>query len=367
MENTRKKDKRRRLILVTTTLACLISVDLWVRGMKPALREYDDNPFRRTISNLQRGPMPDIVLMGSSRAGYALLPEEFEAATGRRTGSAAVNGSEAMEWRLLARRLFAARRPRLVVLGINAHELSAGHTAARAARYLFDLSDVTEYLRRDQSSLEVVGNYLRQDLGSAWAMLDNRFETKMYLQERSAFILPRQAQMARKLRERVARPDRGDGGSSPHSLRSGQSPTLADRPAVDPSRAAAFPPPGCSPDAAAMSRLKALLAWFTERKIAVLVVYLPNSPITEERWRKIEPAMIDAIADLCRGCAVPFLRCDPEDVPRTNADFIGEFHVRLPLAQEISRRAARHVTVLGLLDGTGPRLAAVEEAEAEAP
>ena len=337
-------------MIVTTAIACLIAVDLWVRVMQPVLREYDDNPYRRTAESLRRRGMTDIVLMGSSRSSCGLAPDDFEAATGKSAFNAAVSASGVVEWQLLARQLFAVERPRLVVLGINADELRDGYVPRRAARYLFNRSDLLEHLRKDHPSRIVVGDYFRRCLGPAWALFDNRFETKMWLLERSTPALPKHAQLARKLRERVTRTDPGDGGFGVHSSWVKRLPTLKDRLAVDPTPAPAFLPPAYSPDADAIERLTNLLDWFHEHRIAVLVVYIPNSPLTEERWRGIEPMMTDAIADLCRGHGLPFLRCDPEDLPRTNADFINEFHVGLPLAHQISRRAARQIITLGLLN-----------------
>lgn len=344
----------RRIVIVATAMACLVATDTWIRHLRPTLQDYCDNPYPRIIAN--QHPMPNIVLMGSSRSLCSLVPDEFKAATGKKVVNAAINGAAIVEWQLVARQLFANEQPDLVVLGINAHELRGEYTPLRAARHLFTFFDLLDYLQRDQPSMEIMGGYFRHLLGPSWALFDQRYELKMWAQEQLPGILPRYAQKAHKLREQVTHTFK-DGSYEVQAEWVQQLPTLADRLSRNPNSVTAFSPPTFSRQANTVAYLAELLDWFKAKNIAVLVVYLPNSPITEERWREIEPAMTETISQVCREHRTPFLACAREEVPRTNADFIDEFHTGVALARRISRRAAQRINALGLLDKTSPYLA----------
>lgn len=360
------KAVRRRIVIVATAVACLAATDAWVRAKKSVLQTYDVAVYERTAVNARQRGLTDIVLMGSSRAKYALVPDEFTAVTGRPAYNAAIAGSKVVEWQLLAKRLFAGQRPRLVVVGINASELRADYLPTTAARHLFELPDLLEHLRQDRPSVEVVGNYLRSRLGPAWTLFDSRYELKTWCEEQLASLLPKHAQAAKELRERVARPNPPDGYDHPW-LRGRQLRTLQERLTTDPADVIIASTPKFSPQADAFTRLGKLLDWFGERRIPVLVAYIPNCPATEERWREVEPAMIEAIARTCRCRRVPFLACGLDDVPRTNGDYVEEIHVGLDLARRISGRAARHIQALGLLDAEDRRLAGTPNADAVTP
>ena len=357
---------RRRIIIVISALASLVAVDRWVRRAEPALRTYDVAVYEKTINSLLSRGVPNIVLMGSSRAKYALMPAEFEAATGKAAYNVAIPGSKVVEWQLMARRLFAEQRPELVVLGINASELRADYVPATAARHLFTFEDLRNYVTRDHLSGEVVGNYLRQRLGPTWATYDRRYELKMWCQERLAAVLPKYAQEARELRERATKPGPPDGYDHPW-LRGRQLRNLDDKLAAAEAQVVRASTPLFSPDATAFGRLGDLLEWFQSRRIRVFVVYIPNSPETESRWREVEPRMIEMIASICRTHGVPFLPCTQADVPRENRDFIEEIHVGLPLARRISSRIAGQINVLGLVSPDSRRLAGAGEMQGEAP
>jgi len=357
---------RRRIIIVTTALACLVAADIGVRRAEPVLRTYDVALYEKTIEELLHRGVPDIVLMGSSRAKYALVPEQFSAVTGRPAYNVAIAGSKTVEWQLLARRLFEGRRPKLVVLGINASELRADYLPSPAARHLFTFDDLCEHLRRDHPSTEVVGNYLRHSLGPAWAAFDRRYELKMSLQEGLGDFLPKHAQEARELRQRVARPSPPDGYDHPW-LRGRHRPTLDDQLVADETQVVRASTPLFSPRAEAFSHLSDLLDWLHARRIELIVAYIPNSPATENRWRDVEPAMVEIIASICRDHGVPFLPCSQADVPRSNRDFIEEVHVGLPLARQISGRIARHILALGLLQDRTQQFAGTDRLDRAVP
>jgi len=360
------KSARRRIVIVATVLACLAAADLWVRTKKPDLQAYDVAVYERTATDAQRDGLADIILMGSSRAKYAFVPGEFTAVTGKRARNTAIAGSKVVEWQLLAKQLFADRRPKLVVLGINASELRADYLPTTAARHLFEFPDLLEHLRRDRPSADVIGNYLRHRLGPGWALFDKRYELKNWCEERLAAVLPKHAQAARELREWAARPAAPDGFDHPW-LRGRQLRTLADRMTADAAEVFTASTPKFSPRADAFARLGSLLDWFQSRRIPVLLAYIPNSPATEERWREVEPAMIAMIAQACKDRGIPFLACGPDDLPRTNADYVEEIHVGLPLARKISDRAARHIQALGLLENDDVRLAGTPDPDAGTP
>jgi hypothetical protein len=357
---------RRRIIIVTTVLVCLAIADVWMRRAEPVLRAYDVALYDKTVNELLCRGVPDIVLMGSSRAKYALMPAELEAATGKTAYNVAIPGSKVVEWQLLARRFFAGQRPQLVVLGINASELRADYLPTMAARHLFTLDDLREHLTRDRPSLEVIGNYLRHTLSPAWAAFHRRYELKMWCQERLESVLPKYAQEARELRERAAKPSPPGGYDHPW-LRGRQLRTLEDQLTTDEARIVRASTPLFSPAADAFTRLGDLLDWFRRQRIGVIVVYIPNSPETESRWREVEPAMIETIEGICRSRDVPFLPCSQNHIPRSNRDFIEEIHVGLPLARQISDRIARHICALGLLHPKTQQLADTQELEGAAP
>lgn len=334
-----------------------------MRRSEPVLRSYDVAVYDNAVNGLLDRGVPPIVLMGSSRAKYGLVPEEFQLATGKSAYNIAIAGSKVVEWQLLARRLFAKSKPQLVILGINASELRADYLPTTAARHLFSFDDLLDHLRRDSPSAAVVGNYLQHRLGPLWAAFERRYEVKLWCEERLASLLPKHAQAAREVRRRVAQPCPPDGYD--HPWQSGrQLRSLADRLTNDPAEVITASTPKFSARADAFTRLGGLLDWFRGRRIQLLVVYIPNSPATEQRWQAVEPQMVEAIARVCHDHGVPFLRCSSEDVPRSNRDYLEEIHVGLPLARRISRRAAGQVLALGLLDGGEPKLAGTGEADA---
>jgi hypothetical protein len=337
--------------------------------MKPALGDPRENQYEQMTRRLLHHGIPDIVLMGSSRPRCALVPDVFEAETGERAYNAAINSSYVVEWQLLAKRLFADQQPSLVVLGINAYEMRANYAPKMAARYLFTFSDFLEYLQNGRPSVDVVGAYLRheiEELGLTWATLDNRNGLKIWFQERLAQVLPKHAQAARELRERLTGPGVPDGYDHP-SLGKWRRPGKR-KSWLDVAPAAIAPDVlEFSPKAYAFSQFDLLLDWFHSEHIALLVVYLPNCPADEERWAELEPEMIEAIARVCQDHQVPFLRCAQSDLPRTNAEFFDATHVDPALARRISGRIAREINVLGLLNREGPRLAGTGDTDAGSP
>ena len=361
-----KQGARRRLLVCSSTLLCLLIADVLVRRAEPLLRAYDIAPYYRKPNALRARGVPQIVLMGSSRVKYALVPDDFETVFGVSTFNLGIPGSKVVEWLELARDLFSERKPRLIVLGINADEVPADYQPLAAARYLFTSGDLLESWSQDGPSFDVIGNYLWRKVGPTWAIYHQRYEFKMWFQEKLEALLPKYAQESRELRRYLAKPCPPKGYDHPwtHGRQLGNlgQQLLEDRAAI-----VWASTPNFSRNAGPYRRLGQLLDWFRRQGIIVLVAYLPNSPETEYRWSKVEPKMIDTIEAVCRAHDVSFLRCDRESVPRSNHDFLEEFHMGFPLAHRISLRIARRIRTLALLERPQPRLASAPEDNKDLP
>src|SRR5207249_1259127 len=116
-------------------------IDLAVRVRRGDLQSYAIADYERKPGELRHRRTPSIVLLGSSRAKYALVPGEFAARTGCGAYNLGIAGSKVVEWLTLSRSLFAVQAPRLVVLGVNASEFRADYVPVEAARSLFKLGD----------------------------------------------------------------------------------------------------------------------------------------------------------------------------------------------------------------------------------
>jgi hypothetical protein len=350
-------------VLLISAGAALVAFEAWVRTMSATLQKYDVADYQRKPADLGRRGVPDIILMGSSRAKYALVPDEFARLTGRRAYNLGIAGTKVAEWQILARQVFLPRRPRLVVLGINASEVRADYVPTEAAKRLFDLPDWLESLRIDGWSLPVAGAFLEGCVAPLCESYHRRYELRMWAQEKFSFLLPKHAQASRELRRRVAAPCPEDGFE--HPWREGRRLRTLDQQLLEnPVAREVAGTPLHAPDAPALRRLGRLLDWFAGQSIPVIVAYLPNSPETEARWRHVEPDMIAAIHEVCRRSGVPFLGAPPADLPRTNRDFMEEVHVGLPLARRISGRIAQEVLAVGMLPADRSRLAGAPAHEA---
>ncbi|HKQ48854.1 MAG TPA: hypothetical protein VJZ71_12360 [Phycisphaerae bacterium] len=339
----------------------LLAVEMIVRRSLPALQAYDIAIYQRAQDGLGSADRPEIILMGSSRARFALDPSVFEEILGRSAYNVALSGSKVVEWSVLVRRLFEDYTPRAVVIGINAGEVRAEYLPTEAALHLFEFDDLRESIYTDGFSLDVVGAYARRSLGPWCKTYDHRYEILSWGQERLAAVLPKHAQLARELRERAAAPRPPSGYDHPWShgrrlkdlLQKEMDDYLSER---------EFHIPHHRPDASTFVRLNNLLHELQGRGIRVVVAYIPNSPRTEERWRDVEARMIGQIARTCRAQGVLFLHWDQAQMPRSDQDYLDETHVGWPLACELSRRIAEQIESLALLEDPTPsaRLASSE-------
>lgn len=357
---------RRRWTIVVTALVCLLIADGFVRRGEEAIRAYHVNSFSRKLNKLSSlSPAPEVLLLGSSRAQYGLVPEEFERLTGRRSFNLGIAASGVIEWEMLARAACERVQPRLVVLSINAAQLDGECLPTLAARHLFEFDDLVAYCKSDGWSTKVVGGYLRRHVGPAWALYHQREEIKLLVEEQVGFMLPKYAQRAVERRIMVAKPCPDDGYEHPW-LYGRQLRNLHAQLEEEDGDVWALKVPARS-ERSALPHFDHFLAWFGARQIPLVVAYLPNSPRTERRWAAVEPETMAALAAICDRRGVPFVTCWPEEVPRTNRDFLHDTHVGLPLARRLSRRVAERVLAMGWLDDSRPRFAGAVSADMEEP
>lgn len=295
--------------------------------------------------------------MGSSRAADALVPREFESVTGLRTYNLAIDGAKTAEWQILARELFAERRPRLVVLGVNAGEFQANYLPKQAAMFLFGFRDLIDSFLREGPSGDILERFVRARIGAGWTLFNRRYELKSYCQERLAGLLPKHAQWAREQRQRLARPIPTDGYRHPwmDGRRHGTLQWMIDTGRCQPKNYKQTVPYAAS--ASCFGRFDALLDGLRRRDVEVVVAYLPNSPMTELRWRAVEPKIVTRIERVCQAHGVPFVDTRAVPMPRRNRDFRNELHVGVPLARAISRYVAERLVSDGVIDRGSGRVA----------
>jgi hypothetical protein len=297
---------------------------------------------------------------------YALVPNEFTRVTGLEAYNFGISGSKVAEWQLLVERMFKQRRPQLVVLGVNASEFRADYLQSQAARHLFGWDDLAEAVIHDGLSLEVIGAFARQKLGPLWATHYRSGELRLWGEEKLAALLPKHAQFAREVRERVARPVPHDGYEHPWAmgerLKNIEEQFLANPVAFETASVPLF-----SREAPAYRRFGEMLDWLRDADIATIVAYVPNSPRTEKRWAVVEPQMIAAIADICREHDTPFAPCPQLLVPRTDRDYLDETHVGYDLGLRISRQVIRQSIAMNLLPSASPTVARADDATETQP
>jgi hypothetical protein len=359
---------RRRIVILWSAAATFALADWVVRGGDESLRAYYTNQYTRKRAVIDSLPQrPDIVLFGSSRTHYGLVPDEFARATARRVFNFGVPASKVIEWKIIARETFASWQPLLVVLGVNGSAIRADYLPVPAARDMFEWRDFIDYCRTDGWSSEVAGHYFRHNLGRAWATWHHRSEIRYWIDEHSGFFLPKYAQHARERREMVAMPCPPDGYEHPW-LRGERLASLKAQIELNgEGRVTRSGVPAYAPDAQALVHFEELLAWFDAQQIPLVVAYLPNSPRTEARWASVEPQLERDIAAACARAGVPYLSCTRDEIPRSNDDYLDETHAGLYLAQSISRRIAGKIVALGLIDAERPRFADASDAEATVP
>lgn len=333
---------QRRMFICASCLLTLLLVDFIVRRGEPILRDYDVAVYDRVINGFHEAPRPDIVLMGSSRTGYALDPEVFERITGHTAYNVAVSGTKTVEWSALAKRFFDHHKPKLVVLGINASEVRFDYVPEPAAKNLFNFGELLESMQVDGMHMQVIGGYLHRTWAPLWKTFERRYEISLWARENFASLFPKHAQIAREVRERATRPTPPNGYNHPW-MHGRQKENLTERLMEDRATVLESLPPTFRPDGPACMRLASLLDWFREQSLNVLVVYIPNSPRTENRWRDIEPVMIARIEEICREKRVRFLPCDQSVIARVDEDYIHEIHVGWPLGRRISERVAFYI------------------------
>ncbi len=359
---------RRRCVVVATSLACLAAADLFVRSADGRLRAYYINTYERKLGALgDQSPKPEIILVGSSRVMYGLVPEEFERINGLRAFNLGVEASQTLEWQKVAQGLLERTRPSLVVLGVNANVASADYVPLRAARYLWGFEDFAAYFWSDGWSSEIARHCLVRGAGSAWRLYHDRFGLRMLMQEQLGFVLPKHAQQAVEERAFASRRMPPDGFERLWLCGRRRRNLQVKLDEVGAANVRTIAMPVYSPEPKAIEHFDALLAMLRTQGIRVIVAYVPNSPLTEQRWKDVEPAMIDMLETACRERGVSFVSCSQADLPRTDADYLDETHAALPLAERISRRIAGRIMTLGLLESQPRHVAHAGEDLAASP
>ncbi|MBK8267968.1 MAG: hypothetical protein IPK83_06525 [Planctomycetes bacterium] len=358
---------KRRIAVLFFTFATLAVCDVFIRKNDSALDEFYVNHYRRKLDALHARPEPPrILLLGSSRVAYALVPQEFEQVIGAPAFNFGIPASKVLEWQILFSRYVEAMKPGLIVLGVNASEIRADYEPVSAARDLFDWDDLFACLREDGWSSTVVGHFLERNSGIAWALLHRRYETMKWLQERAESVFPKYAQIARERRLRVITPCSLDGYEHPWAANRRMK-SLEAQLEIDSNAVMVASMPQFDPQAPAVRRFGELLAHCRDTGIPLVVAYIPNSPRAEKRWMSVESDLEKTIARCCHEAGINYIGAPMTEVPRTDADYLDETHVGLALAKRLSRRIAERSMRLGLLTGNARLAKGATGSEGDAP
>ena len=326
------------------TFFVLVLVDLVLRLMTPHLIEWETRSFEPKQSGFLNREEAGIVLLGSSRAAFGLSPPQFEEALGRPVFNLAIPAFETAEWLALCRDLLEDRRPELVVLGINAGELHGGYEPREAATFLYRFPEVLQYTMSEGFNRRVWSRYLDAAFGRTWVLYGRRYSLKLMISEQLGHIHERFATEAKLVRLRNSRRQAADGFDHPWFTENHSAALPARRAAglID----GRLDAPAFQADGYAFKNLSKVLRWFADREIPIVVVYLPNSPWTQQHWQDVEATMIDRIAQVCRSEDVAFVSsvCEVSD-----DDFFDENHLSLEAARRFSASAAAKIARLGLL------------------
>lgn len=362
----------RRAIVLSTVTLCLLAVEWAVGWSQETLNQYDGRfepgGFARRQSEIETLEGCDIILLGSSRVMYALVPEEFRNVTHHAAYNLGLSGGRTADWQIFARRLSDHHRPELIILGVNAEAFFQDYIPERTAFLLFDFDDLLESFRREGFSRKVISRYAQSRFTRLWTLYGRRAEIKHHLQEQTAWLFPKYAQLSREQRRRSSFLSPHDGYENLYIALGHETQTLQE--AIDGGTPIHFPLediPQFVPDASPYGRFGDVLAFFNDRHISVIVAYLPNSPRAEARWKAEEPSIIHHIAGLCQTHDVPFINCRSEQIRRTNGDYLDEIHVDLPLARRISRHIARRIVAMNLLPQDTPQFVQSQTAAMQAP
>ncbi len=346
---------KRRITIAISFLVTLWFFDNAVRRWDDRLAVYDMDRIGRKLALLESlEEPPEVLILGSSRTAYAMVPEEFERVTGMKSFNFGIPASKVVEWRLIAREALNRVRPRVILLGVNASAIRADYRPIYAAQSLFEPSDFVEYTLANGWSSDVAAGFFERELMLTWPTARRNHEIRYWIQERLVAAFPKHAQLARERREMVAEPGERDGFDHPWLFHKRMK-NLQQQ--ID-ERGDRFVQKGSVPTfdlaASSMAELDRLLFELKSTRIPIIVCYLPNSPRTERRWRDVEPRMKMEIESVCRRRGVAFIDASPTDIVRSNGDYLDESHAGLSLARALSEHAARRIVTLGVLDSDGP-------------
>lgn len=342
----RRARRGRFLRLLLAFLAILVGLDFFVRRHARDLHPWDSRGLEAKAWAFERTAPETIVLTGSSRAACGFHPEEFAGILGRPVFNLGISATKPFEWKMLCRDYLKGRRPDLVVLGVNANEVSGVFQPAEAAATLMTAKDVLRYTLDEEFNPRVIGTYAQASFGRAWALFGHRYAIRLWVDEQLGRVHAGFGAEARLWRKRNGLRDAPDGFD--HPWLAGQSMrNLAQRLKDNPNSVNFFP--GTFDENNPSMRyfketLDELIAW----KMPVVVAYIPNSPLAQSRWPGVEARGSAVLARVCAERGVPYfdVRLD-----LTNDDFFDETHLALPAARRLSRAIAERIRDLDTANG----------------
>ncbi len=275
----------RRAIVLSTVTVCLLAVEWAVGRGQETLNQYDGRyepgGFARRQSEIDTLEECDVILLGSSRVMYALVPEEFRKITHHAAYNLGLSGGRTADWQIFARRLSDRHRPQLVVLGVNAEAFFQDYIPEGTAFLLFDFDDLLESFRREGYSGKVISRYAQSRFAHLWTLYGRRAEVKHHLQARTAWLLPKYAQLSREQRKRSAFLSPQDGYENLYIALGHETQTLQE--AIDTGTPVHFPlleVPQFVPGASPYGRFGDLLAFFNEDDRFIFIIATPYGALS---------------------------------------------------------------------------------------
>jgi len=172
------------------TILLLLVFDLVLRATLPEtelLEEKDSGAlhYLAKIRQLEQGPTPDVLVLGSSRVRRAIIPDVMEAELSQvlkvptKVFNLGLNNAKIAEYHALISSHLPDPPPRFVILGFSGTEVVNEHSFNVASSAAWKLGDCIDYLKRTpfkHFQLKHVENYLLLELSRAWYMFDRREE-----------------------------------------------------------------------------------------------------------------------------------------------------------------------------------------------
>lgn len=179
---------RRILPRAALALALLVVVDVVLRSAVPPeslLMWMDPEPaaYVVKVERFAERPAPDVLVLGSSRVRDGVVPDEVEAVLARRglpdvdVYAMGLVNAKLAEWRAFVRGHLPDPAPERVVIGVTGSELIRVHGFQYAARFLWRLADLRDYVARTSYAdfeVEHVESFLASSIGEWWYLFEYR-------------------------------------------------------------------------------------------------------------------------------------------------------------------------------------------------